>query len=637
MAGWSRQKRLKVERAFYLYLDACVINSKDLGPINLGEHLYEGQRRVITQIFDALEADIRNIWILKSRQLGISTIIRALVIFLLGVHHGLKGAIVFDTDPNKAEAHAEMVTMIGDLPPTLGFPAIKRDNVRLGTTLANDSKLLFMSAGVKKTKGSGTLGRSVGITIAHLSELCSYDNDEGLEAFRNSLSEVHENRLYIYESTARGPNRWKQMWDDARLDPDHNCCIFLGWWCKQSQAIAKTDRDFQKYGVYDVSERELEKIRAVKEKYNHDITIEQLSWIRKHMDPSLQSTGVDDIDYEGNPLRIQEQPWTEDEAFQQTGSIFFSAPRLTEQTNNNVSHKWTGYVFNIADEFDSLIVAHAGNHKSVELKVWEPPERGAVYVMGIDTAYGENDKNDSSSFQVLRCFADGIDQVAEYNWPLITTQQYAWVIAATMGWYASEGSEIRYILELNGPGTSVYTELRTLRQRIDAGYRRAEVAEKGLQNIFANVRTFVYSRPDSFGPGHNFHWKTQVQNKVPLMEDLRNFVSNGLLRVRSLSAIEEMKNVSRDGDSIGAQGSMHDDRVFSLGLSCYYWKNAIRQALISGRRTREAEAAKKRLSITDQVYLFQQSMMSDFMARKQTVRRQQAQAARNWRSGARRY
>jgi len=121
------------------------------------------------------------------------------------------------------------------------------------------------------------------------------------------------------------------------------------------------------------------------------------------------------------------------------------------------------------------------------------------------------------------------------------------------------------------------------------------------------------------------------------MEDLRNFVSNGLLRVRSLSAIEEMKNVSRDGDSIGAQGSMHDDRVFSLGLSCYYWKNAIRQALISGRRTREAEAAKKRLSITDQVYLFQQSMMSDFMARKQTDRRQQAQAARNWRSGARRY
>ena len=637
MAGWSRQKRLKVERAFYLYLDSCVINSKDLGPINLGEHLYEGQRRVITQIFDALEADIRNIYILKSRQLGISTIIRALVIFLLGVHHGLKGAIVFDTDPNKAEAHAEMVTMIGDLPPTLGFPAIKRDNVRLGTTLANDSKLLFMSAGVKKTKGSGTLGRSVGITIAHLSELCSYDNDDGLEAFQNSLSDLHENRLYIYESTARGFNRWHEMWKEARLDPDHNCCIFLGWFTKNSQRIDKTDRDFEKYGVYPPTAKELEKIKTVKDLYDFDITVEQLAWIRRKMDPALQSVGDDDISHDGNPTRIQEQPWTEDEAFQQTGAIFFSAPRLTEQTNNNVSHKWTGYMFNIADEFDSLIVVPAGNHKSVELKVWEPPERGAIYVMGIDTAYGENEKNDSSSFQVLRCFADGIDQVAEYNWPLITTQQYAWVIAATMGWYAAEGSEIRYILELNGPGTSVYTELRALKQRLDAGYRRAEVAEKGLQNIFSNVRTYVYARPDSFGPGHNFHWKTSGVNKVPVMEDLRNFVSNGLLHVRSLSAIEEMRAVARDGDTICAPGSMKDDRVFSMALGCYYWKTAIRQGLISGRRTREAEAAKKRLSITDQVYLFQQSMMSDFMARKQTVRRQHAQAARNWRSGARRY
>jgi len=163
------------------------------------------------------------------------------------------------------------------------------------------------------------------------------------------------------------------------------------------------------------------------------------------------------------------------------------------------------------------------------------------------------------------------------------------------------------------------------------------VAEKGLQNIFSNVRTYVYARPDSFGPGHNFHWKTSGVNKVPVMEDLRNFVSNGLLHVRSLSAIEEMRAVARDGDTICAPGSMKDDRVFSMALGCYYWKTAIRQGLISGRRTREAEAAKKRLSITDQVYLFQQSMMSDFMARKQTVRRQQAQAARNWRSGARRY
>ncbi len=87
MAGWSKQKRKSVENAFYQFLHRCYINSKDEGRISLGRSLYEAQTIAITQIFDALENDIHDIYILKSRQLGISTIVRALVIFLLGIHH----------------------------------------------------------------------------------------------------------------------------------------------------------------------------------------------------------------------------------------------------------------------------------------------------------------------------------------------------------------------------------------------------------------------------------------------------------------------------------------------------------------------------------------------------------------------
>ena len=72
-------------------------------------------------------------------------------------------------------------------------------NKRIGISLSNESKVLFMSAGVRKSKTSGTLGRSVGLSLATLSELCSYDNEEGLEAFENSLSDVNPNRLYIRE------------------------------------------------------------------------------------------------------------------------------------------------------------------------------------------------------------------------------------------------------------------------------------------------------------------------------------------------------------------------------------------------------------------------------------------------------
>src|SRR5882724_1115143 len=125
---WSREKRLAVEGAFYKFLDRCYIESKDDVRICLGENLYEGQRKLITQIFDGLEDDIHDFYILKSRQLGISTLTRALTTFFLGVFSGLKGALIFDTRDHMAEARNDLVVMLEGLPLTLQFPGIKQDN-----------------------------------------------------------------------------------------------------------------------------------------------------------------------------------------------------------------------------------------------------------------------------------------------------------------------------------------------------------------------------------------------------------------------------------------------------------------------------------------------------------------------------
>src|SRR5882724_3562485 len=244
---WSREKRLAVEGAFYKFLDRCYIESKDDGRICLGENLYEGQRKLITQIFDALENGIHDIHILKSRQLGISTIIRALTTFFLGVFSGLKGALVFDTREHMSEARNDLVAMLEALPTELQFPGIKQDN-REGLTLKTNSKMLFMAAGVSKRKSSKGLGASYGLSLAHCSEMCAWENEEGLESFKNSLSDRNPDRLYIWESTARGYTQWFSMWNEACADTMHCKCIFLGWWSKDSQRIERADRDWALYG-----------------------------------------------------------------------------------------------------------------------------------------------------------------------------------------------------------------------------------------------------------------------------------------------------------------------------------------------------------------------------------------------------
>ena len=636
MAGWSRQKREQAERAFYQFLKRCYVNSKDAGRICLGDSLYDGQIRFITTVFDALEADIHKIFVLKSRQLGLSTIARALSIFYLGTHEGLKGALVFDTAPHKESARKELVTMVQNLPASLKFPKVKGTGTgnRDSFELVNDSSMIFMSAGVKKSKSSGTLGRSEGLTMAHLSELCSYDNDEGLKSFEQSLSELHPDRLYIYESTARGYNQWFNIWSHARKDEAHCKCIFLGWWSKPVQRIDKEDPDFQVYGLAPPSDKEREKIEAVRTEYGHEVTPEQLAWVRRKFDPNYNNEEDADVsDGEDDSVMLAEQAWTEEEAFQQTGAVFFGSKQLTDQTNKYVKHKAKTYMYLAGDNFVDMRVYAAQNMRSIELKVWEEPENGAQYVMGIDPAFGENENNDRSSIFIGRCFADGIDQVAEYAWPLITTRQFAWVIASLLGWYGN-GADISYILEINGPGSAVFNELKSLKFQIDNDRtQRQSLEDRGLVNVFKNVKTYIYTRVDAMGMGANYHWEANTKRKIMILERLRDFVSSGKMHIRSAALVEEMKTIAREGDHIGAPQSMRDDRVISAAMAAYYWDTKIKNNLITQRRTRDAEAAKKRASIVDQVALFNRNHLDMFFAQKRATRGvQQRQIMRNtWR------
>jgi len=624
MAGWTPQQRDRFEVAFYEFLRSCTINSKDYGPICLGDHIYEGQRRAITQILDALEEDIHKIYILKSRQLGMSSIIRALSIFYLGVHKGLLGSLVFDTAPHAQQARRELVAMIKDLPAKLKFPAIKGtgEGNREGIFLDNASSMLFQSAGVKKSKSSGTLGRSVGLTFAHLSELCSYENDEGLAAFEESLSKLHPNRLYIYESTARGYNQWEVMWREACADARHCKTIFVGWWGKDDQRIERDHPDFVVYGTTPPTEKEAEKIRLVRERYGVEITPEQLAWVRWQMDPTATKEGDADPEYEGDPLKIQEQPWLEEEAFQQSGSIFFPAEQLTELTQKYVSHKYKTYMFLPGDEFWQMkVISPAPTTRNIDLKVWEEPDPyDGNYVLGIDPAYGENERNDRSSIQVFRCYADGLDQVAEYAAAFHNPRQLAWVLTSIMGWYGGGNAQVKYALELQGGGTACFQELRGLKQQIETGFFQKEVEERGLKDVFRNVKTFLYSRADAVSGGFNFHLKTTAALKVTWLESFRGYVTSRAIRIRSSDLLAEMKTIARDGDTIKAQGTLKDDRVLAAAFAVHCWEQGPRKQLVAMRVTRDVVAARQQKSVVDQVALFQQNQLQAFFDSKRRAR-----------------
>jgi hypothetical protein len=117
------------------------------------------------------------------------------------------------------------------------------------------------------------------------------------------------------------------------------------------------------------------------------------------------------------------------------------------------------------------------------------------------------------------------------------------------------------------------------------------------------------------------------------MERLRDNVSNGKFRVRSMDLVEEMKTIAREGDTIKAPGSMKDDRVLAASFAVHCWENGPRKLLMGSNRTRDAESARQTLTIKSQIDLFQSNKLQAFFASKRRARvdQQRALVRQSWR------
>lgn len=633
MTAWPTPKVEAFRDSFYEFTKYILISSKD-GRLILGDNLYRAQKMFFETVFEGLKADCHEFLLLKSRQLGISTGTRALTLFWLGMHEGMRGALVFDTAFNTAAARREIEETLNNLPPKLKFPRIKSRN-RDALVLENDSWLLFMQAGTRNSRAGGGLGRSLGLNLVHASEISSWANEEGVTSFRQSLSDVSEDRLYVWESTGRGFEIWYRLWSKAKEDPFTKRTLFVGWWAKDNQIIARDDARFPIYGAEEPNRREQEKIAEVKELYNWQITAEQLAWIRWKIDPARE---LDEDDPE-DTTTVQEQAWTESDAFQQTGSAFFLPDKLTNATVRigRETPKPQQFKFWPGLDFVTSDCQLARNRREVELRIWEEPVADSIYVIAGDPAFGHDEHNNNSAAQVLRCYADSIDQVAEYASATIQPHQFSWLLWTLVGYYGGTRPNCRVLMicELNGPGEEVWRQYQATRQIVENGYLRGAAREKGIANIFSNAQSYIFQRSDSMSPGHAYQWMTNTQRKVQIMEACRNNLHNGVLVINSIDAIEEMRTITRDGDTIGAENSNRDDRTFALALGIRAWDEKLRRGLIAGNRTKEAERAKLSMSVEDQWALFTRNSMQDFFKRKETTRMTQRNTAHRaaWRAG----
>jgi hypothetical protein len=554
-------------KKFYQFCKHLRIESKEQGMITLGDTLLGTQTYVIDEVAKGLQDGIHFFIVLKGRQLGITTISLAMDLYWHFLNPGMQGTLTTDTEENREQFRSTLQMYMDGLPKEYKIPLMSHNRNQM--VLKNRSRMFYQVAG---TRSKGTLGRGKGITFLHGTETSSWGDEEGLASLLASLAETNPLRYYMFESTARGFNMYHDMWTVAKKARTQKA-IFCGWWRNQLYAADPQSDIYRTYWDGKLSAEEKEWTREVRKIYNYEINSRQMAWWRWKLYEGLKDES----------LMYQEFPPTEDYAFIMTGSSFFSTARCTDAMKVAKRIEANYFRFSMGANFQDTELLKS-NARLSTMTIWEEPVPQGYYVIGADPAYGSSDWADRFCVQVYRCYADGLDQVAEFCTSELNTFQFAWVICYLAGAYRNSTLN----LEVNGPGQAVINEMRNLkRQATSMGGQEG----KSLHDVLGNMQHYLWRRNDNFGNVSNsIGWVTTHNSKERMLNYFKDYFERNMLQVYSTELLDEMKGIVRDQGTIAAYGRGKDDRVIASALACAAYAEQVQPRLIAMRLTREQKA-----------------------------------------------
>lgn len=534
---------------FKKFCSMLLIDTKERGQMLLSwDNMLSTQRYFIEEIAKAIDEGIHFFVILKGRQEGITTICAALDLFWHYEHKGMQGTFAAQDEQTRDNFRKTLTAYHDGLP--IRFKQKRLQNNRYFMNWTNRSSLAMQIGGGGKSQGGK--GRGLAFTFIHATECSSWEDEESLASILASLADINPYRLQIFESTARGMNLFKDMWDDA-VDAVSQRAIFIGWWRNELYRKEAGSNEYKVYWDGVMTPQEHDWVQAIKSRYQFNITPEQIAWWRWCLAEKIHDEN----------FMMQEFPPTEDYAFILSGKNFFSLPKVQE-----IKEKIEGEVdpscwrFSFGDDFLKTTVEEMGDHMA-QLRVWEEPDDEGFYSIGCDPAYGSATWADRSVVEVYRCYADKFEQVAEFCTAEITTYKFAWVICFLAGLY--KNSMVN--LELNGPGEAVLGELDNLRRQ--ASMLGSAPAGKALRDVIGHMKYFLYKRLDSSFGGGVYHWKTTTATKDRAMNCFRDLVERGEADIHSRILCDEMKIIVRETDTgfLGASGRGKDDCTIASAIA----------------------------------------------------------------------
>lgn len=460
--------------------------------------------------------------ILKARQMGFSTMTEAIMFKLTATQKNIRTGIIAHED-KATDNLFNMSKLFYDRLPDEWKPEIKASNAKELVFNNKDGTGLNSKFSVMTASGEAQ-GASATYQNLHISEFALWKGNKNL-ILGTLLQTVPNlpNTMVIIESTARGYNEFKDMWDAAISGQNDYTPLFFAWWEMPEYKMP--------YSGFELNPEEEE----LKRRFN--LTDEQLEWRRWCIRNNCN-----------NDLNIfhQEYPSYPEEAFVATGSCAFDSDAVVNRLKHipkpirigdfryNVRYSPDGRQITVSDEKFT-------DYNQGAIKIYEEPEPGVPYVLAGDPA-GEG--SDYSTMQVINNMNGR--QVAVYRKQRIDPDKYA-EAAYCLGRY--------YNWALIGIETNFTPYVHKQLDKMQYPY----VYVRQIEDNFSKAVT------TSFG------FRTTSITRPVIIDELKRIVRDETGVFNDYLTLNEMLTFSMNerGTKEEALPGKHDDLVIALAIAYY--------------------------------------------------------------------
>lgn len=491
--------------------------------------------------------------ILKGRQMGMSTWIAGLYYWICSLRSNRNAVVAAHKESSSIELFRKQQLFWRETPANCR-PMAKTNNrghLEFANPNPNDPTPGLESQILVDVASNVDLGRSFALHLLHWSEFAMTNNPlPTLAAARNAMPYIPGTFLII-ETTAKGPGPFKDLWEDEENDYEK---IFICWVAEDEYRVELDPDEY--FEPHDADHPRYGNERHEQERIEHELKIWypefttdaeifhesmcRLAWRRQTIDGEC-----------GGDIRLfrQEYPTVPNDAFIGTGRSLFDSYKLADWMAGILDNPPLEHTFRF--DFRKKEFEH---RKYGHLKLFEPIQPRATYVIGADTALGVKG-GDPSTAVILRC--PELTQAGVFR-AIMPPDEFAILLyhlgvmynTALLGVEANEegGYSVNRIL-----GGSQHVE--QMRLRYPRLYRRENT--QGIRD----------KRQDYFG------WKTSAVSKDHMITDLGHAINTDLIVLYDRATLHELMNfqeIVTDGGrkSTGVpRGMGHDDLAIALMIA----------------------------------------------------------------------